>query len=204
MYDTQTKSLWNQFTGRPVVGKLAKSGIELKVLPVVITSWQDWLAAHPDTTALSLETGFERDYRPGQAYSEYFASPDLMFPVVIRDRRLAPKDRIFVLRDGANEMAWALSLFKGGAVIHDTVGPRDVVLIGNAQTQTVRAYESGGRTFVATEEDPSRVTSDGTPWTVTEASLTGPDGESLARLPGHVAYWFAWQSYKAGKPARVE
>ena len=204
MYDTQTKSLWNQFTGRPVVGKLAKSGIELKVLPVVITSWQDWLAAHPDTTALSLDTGFERDYRPGQAYSEYFASPDLMFPVVIRDRRLAPKDRIFVLRDGANEMAWALSLFKGGAVIHDTVGPRDVVLIGNAQTETVRAYESGGRTFVATEEDPSRVTSDGTPWTVTEASLTGPGGESLARLPGHVAYWFAWQSYKAGKPARVE
>ncbi len=204
MYDTQTKSLWNQFTGRPVVGKLAKSGIELKVLPVVITSWQDWLAAHPDTTALSLDTGFDRDYRPGRAYGDYFASPDLMFPVVVRDRRLAPKDRIFVLRDGANEMAWALSLFRGGAVIHDKVGPRDVVLIGNAQTETVRAYESGGRTFVATEKDPPRVTSEGTQWTVTEASLAGPGGESLARLPGHVAYWFAWQSYKAGKPARVE
>ncbi len=204
MYDTLTKSLWNQFTGRPVVGKLAKSGIELNVLPVVITSWQDWLAAHPDTTALSLDTGFERDYRPGQAYSEYFASPDLMFPVVIRDRRLAPKDRIFVLRDGANEMAWALSLFRGGTVIHDKVGPRDVVLIGNAQTETVRAYESGGRTFVATEQDPFQVTSGGTQWTVTEDSLAGPGGERLARLPGHVAYWFAWQSYKAGKPARVE
>ena len=202
MYDTETKSLWNQFTGRPVVGKLTNSGIELKVLPVVITSWQDWLAAHPDTTALSLDTGFDRDYRPGRAYGEYFASPDLMFPVVVRDRRLAPKDRIFVLRDGANEMAWALSLFRGGAVIHDRVGPRDVVLVGNAQTETVRAYESGGRTFVATE-DPSRVTSDGAQWTVTEGALTGPDGESLARLPGHVAYWFAWQSYKAGKPSRT-
>lgn len=203
MYDTQTKSLWNQFTGRPVVGKLTNSGIELKVLPVVIASWQDWLAAHPDTTALSLHTGFDRDYRPGRAYGEYFASPDLMFPVVVRDRRLAPKDRIFVLRDGANEMAWALSLFRGGAVIHDRVGPRDVVLIGNAQTETVRAYESGGRTFVATEEDRSRVKSDGAGWAVTEAALTGPGGESLARLPGHVAYWFAWQSYKAGKPART-
>ena len=204
MYDTQTNSLWNQFTGRPVVGKLTGSKIELKVLPVVITSWQDWLAAHPDTTVLSLDTGFDRDYRPGQPYGAYFGSPDLMFPVVIRDRRLAPKDRIFVLRDGANEMAWALSLFEGGAVLHDRVGPRDVVLVGKMETETVRAYESGGRTFVATEEGPSRLASEGAIWTVTEGALTGPGGETLARLPGHVAYWFAWQSYKAGKPVRVE
>ena len=68
----------------------------------------------------------------------------------------------------------------------------------------MRAYESGGRTFVATEEDPSRLASEGSLWTVTEDALAGPAGESLARLPGHVAYWFAWQSYKAGKPVRVE
>ena len=204
MYDTATESLWNQFTGRPVVGRLTGSDIELKILPVVITSWQDWLAAHPDTTVLSLDTGFQRDYRPGRPYGEYFASPELMFPAVVRDRRLAPKGRIFVLRDGNNEMAWALSLFGGGAVIHDRVGPRDVVLVGNAETETVRAYESGGRTFTAVEEDPSRVASEGALWTVSEDALTGPGGESLARLPGHVAYWFAWQSYKDGRPLRVE
>ena len=204
MYDTQTKSLWNQFTGRPVVGKLTRSDIELKILPVVVTSWQDWLAAHPDTTVLSLDTGFQRDYRPGRPYGEYFASPYLMFPAVVRDRRLAPKDRIFVLRDGDNEMAWALSLFEGGTAIHDRVGTRDVVLLGNAETETVRAYESGGRTFTAVEEDPSRVESEGALWSVTEDALTGPGGESLARLPGHVAYWFAWQSYKDGRPLRVE
>ena len=39
MYDTATQSLWNQFTGRPVVGRLTGSGIELKVLPVVITDF---------------------------------------------------------------------------------------------------------------------------------------------------------------------
>ena len=123
---------------------------------------------------------------------------------MVRDHRLAPKDRIFVLRDGDNEMAWALSLFGGAAVIHDRVGPRDVVLIGNAETETVRAYESGGRTFTAVAEDPSRLESEGTYWTVTENALTGPGGESLARLPGHVAYWVAWQSYKEGRPLRVE
>ena len=204
MYDTATESLWNQFTGRPVVGRLARSDIELKILPVVITSWRAWLAAHPDTTVLSLDTGFQRDYRPGRAYGHYFSSPELMFPVAVRDRRLAPKDRIFVLRDGDNEMAWALSLFGGGAVIHDRVGRRNVVLIGNTDTETVRAYESGGRTFAAVQGDSSRVKSEGSFWTVTEDALTGPGGERYERLPGHVAYWFAWQSYKVGRPLRVE
>ena len=143
MYDTETESLWNQFTGEPVVGELTESEIVLKVLPVVITSWNDWLTAHPDTTVLSLDTGFDRDYRPGRPYGQYFASPELMFPVVVRDRRLDPKDRIFVLRDGEAEMAWALSLFEGGAALHDRVGERDVVLIGDAEFETVRAYDSG-------------------------------------------------------------
>ena len=44
MYDQATHSLWNQFTGRPVVGPLTGSGIELKVLPVTLASWRDWLA----------------------------------------------------------------------------------------------------------------------------------------------------------------
>ena len=204
MYDTETESLWNQFTGRPVVGELTGSGIELKILPVVITSWKDWLAAHPDTTVLSLDTGFDRNYQPGQPYGDYFASPELMFPAVVRDRRLDPKDRIYVLRDGDNEMAWALSLFTGGTVIHDRVGSRDVVLIGNAEFETVRAYESGGRTFNVVTDEPVRVESDGALWSVSEDALTGPGGDTLARLPGHMAYWFAFQSYMAGKPVRTE
>ena len=204
MYDTETESLWNQFTGEPVVGELTGSGIVLDVLPVVITSWGDWRTAHPDTTALSLDTGFERDYRPGQPYRDYFASPELMFPVVVRDRRLDPKDRIFVLRDGKAEMAWALSLFEGGATLHDRVGERDVVLIGDAEFETVRAYDSGGRTFTVVADDPARVESGGALWSVSEDALTGPEGETLARLPGHMAYWFAYQSYHPGKPVRTE
>ncbi len=32
-------------------------------------------------------------------------------------------------------------------------------------------------------------------WRVEEAALVGPDGTRLERLPGHVAYWFAWDGY---------
>ncbi len=203
MYDTETESLWNQFTGRPVVGALTGSDIRLKMLPVVIASWADWKADHPDTTVLSLDTGYERDYRPGQPYGSYFASPELMFPVVVRDRRLDPKDRIFVLREGEDEMAWAVSLFTASPVLHDRVGALPVVLVGAPETETVRAFHSGGRTF-RPGDDPKTLLTDEGAWTVGEDALTGPGGETLARLPGHVAYWFAWQSYMGDRPARVE
>ena len=32
-------------------------------------------------------------------------------------------------------------------------------------------------------------------WTLTETELIGPQGEKLPRLPGHIAYWFAWSGY---------
>ena len=57
MYDRTTNSLWNQFTGEPIAGPLASSGMRLPYFASVVTTWEDWLAEHPDTTVLSLETG---------------------------------------------------------------------------------------------------------------------------------------------------
>ena len=74
MYDRQTDSLWEQFAGHPVTGKLTGSKIELKLLPLVLTSWSEWRSRRPETRVLSLNTGFRRDYGPGVAYREYFAS----------------------------------------------------------------------------------------------------------------------------------
>ena len=200
MYDHETKSLWNQFTGRPVVGELTGSGIELKIRPVTITSWRDWLARHPDTKVLSLDTGFNRVYEPGRPYGEYFASPDLMFPAVVLDRALNPKDYVFALRVGLAEKAWRLTAFEGGKVLNDSVGEIDVVLIGNAATRTVRAYDAGGRDFEAAGDGSLRDTGDGSVWQIDEEGLIGADGTRLARLGGHIAYWFAWTGYKPQAP----
>ena len=196
MYDDQTHSLWNQFTGRPVVGPLTGSGIELRMRPVAITSWKDWLKRHPDTKVLSLDTGFPRDYTPGRPYGKYFASPDLMFPALVPDRQLNPKDFVFALRADGHEKAWPLSAFAGGRVINDAVGGLDVVLIGNAATRTVRAYGAGGREFDAVADPIERVVAGGEIWSVEEDALVGTSGQRLPRLSGHIAYWFAWKGFK--------
>jgi Protein of unknown function (DUF3179) len=199
MYDQATHSLWSQFTGRPVVGPLTGSGIELAVLPVTIASWRDWQARHPDTKVLSLETGYERDYALGQPYGEYFASAELMFPLLVPDGRLLPKDYVFALRADGREQAWPLADFGGGRVINAKVGDLPVVLVGDAATRTVRAYESGELEFAA-GSSPTTLVADGQAWQIQEDALVGPDGARLPRLPGHIAYWFAWQGFIDGAP----
>lgn len=194
MYDRATYSLWNQFTGRPVAGPLTDSGIELKTRPVTITTWADWKDLHPNTKVLRLETGFQRDYSPGRAYGSYFASPDLMFPADTSDERLKPKDYVFVLRGAPTDKAWPLSRFAKTPVINDTAGVLQLTLVGNPKTQTVRAFQTRGEVF---EAGPRRgaVRLGDNDWLVTEDALVGPDGKTFSRLPGHVAYWFAWSGY---------
>ncbi len=192
MYDRATDSLWNQFTGKPVTGALLGSGIELRVLPVALTSWSAWRALHPKTRVLSLDTGFIRDYTAGAAYGRYFASKDLAFPAAVR-AQVAPKDLAFGIRVAGGVKAWPLQSLAAGAVINDHVGLLDVVLIGDATGGGVRAYEAEGRTF--TRAGPEALTAADGVWTITEAALTGPEGRSLARLPGHVGYRFAWEGY---------
>jgi hypothetical protein len=204
MYDRETNSLWNQFTGLPVVGTLTRSDIVLRTRPVAITTWSNWLAKHPGTKVLSLETGYERDYSPGRPYGDYFASPDTMFPVQVKDTRLEKKSYVYALRDDAVEKAWALSLFDGGAVVNDIAGSSSVVLIGDSATRTVRAYASKGRKFTAAADNTDIVQADGIDWRVTEDALVPAEGEPLERLAGHIAFWFAWQNFKPDAKVRVE
>jgi Protein of unknown function (DUF3179) len=193
MFDRETDSLWNQFTGEPVSGPLVKSGIKLKIRPVTITSWKSWRKAHPDTKVLSLDTGFSRDYGSGVVYADYFASPDLMFPTAVRDEsRLKRKDYVFGIRELDVARAWPLGAFKGGKIINDTFAKRPIVLIGNAETRTVRAYERGKNTFSGTG---GALKSGGAPWQIGEEALTGPNGEKLDRIAGYLAFWFAWDGY---------
>lgn len=194
MFDRQTNSLWNQFTGRPVVGPLVDSGIELRQRPVVIEPWVRWQARNPDSLVLSIDTGHRRDYGSGVVYNKYFSSPDLMFPAQVDDTRLGQKDHVFGIRTFGGAKAWPVTAFEGGRVINDKVGQLDVVLIGDRLGRTVRAYDRAGLEFTATE-DPAKVSANGEIWVVTEEHLEAASGKRAPRVAGHVSYWFAWNGY---------
>lgn len=193
MFDRETHSLWNQFTGQPVSGDLVDSGIELVQRPVVVDTWGHWRSQNPDTRVLSLNTGHHRDYGSGVVYQEYFASDDLMFPAVVDERTHKQKEFVFGIRQFGGAKAWPLSAFDGRPVINDGMLDHPLVLVGNAMTRAVRAYERGDLSF---EGDASTLTaSDGTRWSVTEDALVAEDGRRLPRVAGHIAFWFAWNGY---------
>lgn len=213
MYDRQTRTLWNQLTGEPVLGELVEDDIELSLLPVVLTSWEDWLAQHPETQVLELETGYERYYLPGAAYGDYFSSTSTMFPVWQRGEQLDTKDRIYTLRIDGRPKAYPLNdiLFEG--VVNDQIGETNVVLVANRGRVMVRGenlrvglviYDSGGEVrafdrgdgvFAATDDPDVVVDAQGGQWQVTEDALIGPEGQIAPRINGHLAYWFGWFAF---------
>ena len=192
MFDRETNSLWNQFTGEPVTGPLVDSGIKLKTRPLAITRWGDWKEKNPTTRVLDLRTGFLRNYDEGVVYNNYFSSDELMFPVLVDEENLKAKDYIFGIRDVAQQKAWPLKAFKEEPVINDALGAQNLVLIGNPDNRTVRAYDRGELRFSGSED---ALTAAGQNWQVTEEAIVADDGTRLARVPGHVAYWFGWNSY---------
>jgi len=64
-----------------VVGPLVDSGLTMTPYSAVTTTWREWKRGHPDTTVLSIDTGFRRNYAEGEAYRNYFATDQLMFQV---------------------------------------------------------------------------------------------------------------------------
>jgi len=194
MFDRETHSLWNQFTGKPVSGTLVESGIELAQRPVVITSWQEWAAGNPDTRVLSLNTGHRRDYGPGVVYEDYFGSPELMFPTLVDESKHRQKDYVFGIRTFGTSKAWPLSAFEGGKMVNDAIGDLPLVLVGDQATRTVRAYERGDLQF-SPVAGGKLASGDGVVWELGEEAMVADDGRSLARVAGHIAYWFAWNGY---------
>ncbi len=193
MYDQATQSLWSTILGQPVLGPLVGEGIELTSLPVETTTWGEWRSRHPDTQVLSLETGHDRNYDEGEAYKDYYANDDLMFPVPRLDDRLANKTRVFIPRAAgfeAQPLAIAVDYLKHKRIHHDEIGDQRILILSERNGAS-RAYAIEGEHFQSYRNGQLLDNSD-QEWEVTEEALIGPEGERLARIPAHEVFWFAW------------
>ena len=193
MYDHETRSLWSALEGVPVTGRLVGSGLRLKRLPIVTTTWGAWRKAHPETTVLSLETGHRRDYGEGVAYRDYFSTDRLMFPVPFDDKRLKNKREVLAVILGREPVAFNTSFLKKQALHHDTVGKRNIVILTDTSGAN-RVYDAEGVTFSKWDRKVTLVDQEAQSWTVTENALLGPAGQQRDRLAAHRAFWFGWHA----------
>ncbi len=207
MYDKTTNTLWLQFTGEPVVGPLANSGIGLEMLPVVETIWAEWFASHPGTTVLDINASvysadrYPSEIDPRSVYFRYREDPDTMFPVWEHSKLLPTKSEVLgVIVDGSPK-AYPVGSLLEKQLINDSVGGLNVVIIMGEEAQAARVYQRSNNEFSRkTSVDGTEigiVDGSGRTWLLTEAALVLEENpaELLSRLPSQMAYWFGWFSY---------
>jgi hypothetical protein len=207
MIDRQTGTLWSNLTGEPVLGP----GFALPVLPLTLTTWQDWRTRNPRTTVLALDRGLaERwgyDYSPGAADRKRRGVSFPSGPAGQGASALEPGAEIFAVRLRNLAKAYPVDLVLREKVVNDRLGENPLVIVGDSQSGAVRAYLSGGRTFAPGSRPDELVDGTGVRWTAGEDSLAvfapaapgapgGPEAFApLERIPGHQAFWFGWFSF---------
>lgn len=98
MYDRQTESWWQQFTGQAIVGAL--SGTQLKTIPAEVVAFDTFLAAYPLGEVLSRRAGYSRPYgrNPYRGYDRVGQNPFLFEDPV--DKRLPAMERVLAVELG--------------------------------------------------------------------------------------------------------
>ncbi len=131
LYDRTDHALWSQVALEAVSGPNA--GQSLKHLgDWTITTFGQWKKAHPESTALTRDTGHHRRYARNP-YAGYFQTDRLMFPVQPRDERMPPKTRVVGLATDRETLAVPME-----AIGHTATG----VTIGE-HTVTLRTGDAG-------------------------------------------------------------
>ncbi len=135
MYDRQSETWWQQFTGTGIIGRHA--GTALRKLESQIVSFNDFRAAWPDGRVLSRNTGFDRPYgrNPYAGYDDINQSPFLL--TTTADGRLPPMERVISVSAGGVHRVYPYSVLARTPVINDTVGGAPVVVLSRAGTLSV-------------------------------------------------------------------
>ena len=216
MWDRQTESWWQQFTGEAIVGDL--TGKKLTFLPASIISWEDFKAANPDGKVLSRDTGFARAYglNPYAGYDRA-DNPPFLFDGEL-DGRLLAKERVATVTIGDVDAAFPFSVLEKKRAVNYNVNGRDVAVFFKSGTTSalgdvsIRDSQDVGATGVfdpvldgqkltfRTDGDSGDSIVDnenGSVWNILGEALEGPlTGRVLTPIVHANHFWFAWAAFK--------
>lgn len=137
MYDRQSESWWQQFTGRGIVGKYTDVALERR--PSSIVAWGTVREAYPNVEVLSRETGFGRPYgsNPYRGYDRIDSEPFLFDSPT--DPRLPPMERVIALPGEKSSRLITLSRLGDEPVIDIDIDGRPVTVF--AATRALSALD---------------------------------------------------------------
>ena len=199
MYDHQSDTLWSQFLSRGVKGPLANQPLE--IVPVIQTTWQQWLNLHPDTLVLDKRGAYR-----GDTYEGYYSGGSAgILGEANKDDRLPRKELVMGMVASGLAKAYPFSVISEQTVINDHFAGEAVVVTFEPISESGAAFERrlDGRTLTfepAAQRQGITLVRDletGSLWQVlTGQAVEGPlFGQRLERLPSHYSFWFAWSDF---------
>ncbi|MCB1743549.1 MAG: DUF3179 domain-containing protein [Gammaproteobacteria bacterium] len=220
MYDRQSESWWQQFSGRAIVGELA--GERLPRVPARIVSFKDFRTAFPKAQVLSRDTGHRRSYghNPYRGYDSIDARPFLFTDPL--DPRLPAMERVLSITLGTRPYLYPFSRLRQEPVINDKIDEQPVVVLSSPGTYSALdqsritqsrkvlsavAYHRSldGRTlsFIGTERG-FKDEQTGSIWDLLGRAVAGPlRGSQLQPVAGGVHFAFAWLAFNPDSEIRA-
>jgi hypothetical protein len=143
LYDSESESLWSQIEGRAISGPL--KGERLTPLTLRLTTWKEWRKLHPESLVLSEETGYRRNYNR-DPYEGYQDSEALYFPVMHRDHRYHPKERVIGIELNGVFKAYPFTELARleGQVLTDRIDGKVVEIHFNIPLRSGQVYDPQG------------------------------------------------------------
>lgn len=214
MYDRQTSSWWQQFTGEGLVGTYA--GRQLTFLPSQVINFGEFTSRYPDSAILSRDTGFNRQYGLNP-YISYERNQPFLFDGEI-DPRLPTMEHVLagLIGPEAEPVAYPFSVLRDQRVINDEAGGRAVAAFwqpGNVSaldepninasqdigTAALYARQVGDRVLTFSIDDAGviRDAETGSAWNIWGEAIEGDlVGQSLDLQIAAPHFWFAWAAFR--------
>ena len=209
MYDRQTRSWWQQFTGEAIVGEL--TGTMLEMLPSQIISWEEFKQNYPNSAVLSRETGYERRYglNPYAGYDDVGGSP--FFPVGEYGDELPPVERVVAVMIDDVYIAFPFSRLAEVGIVNEEYAGQPIAIFWKSGTNTAfgNTDRDVGSTGAFSRELRGQVLTfeaindgfvdkeTGSQWSLTGEAIDGPLlGSKLEKLVSGEHFWFAWSIFR--------
>jgi hypothetical protein len=210
MWDDQTQSWWQQFTGEGIVGTY--TGAQLEILPSQVVSFSAFAEQYPDGEVLA---------RSGRNYGSnpYVGYDSSSQPFLFRgqlDDRLPPTERVLAGLLAGQPIAYPFPLLADLGVINDTVGERAVVAIWQPgatsaldQSDIDSSRDVGmaalynrvldGQLLTFQLASDGQITDDqtGSSWNIFGTAIDGElIGKQLKQELAFPHFWFAWVAFR--------
>jgi hypothetical protein len=210
MWDDQTQSWWQQFTGLGIVGDY--TGTQLTILPSQVVGFGAFAEQYPDGEVLQGPRGsYGRN-----PYVGYDSNERPFLFQAQADDRLFPTERVLAGVIGGQAIAYPFPTLSEEIVINDTVGGQAVVAIWQPGATSAldaasiddsrdvgmaglfsRELDAQTLTFAVDDAGVIRDDQTGSTWNVFGTAIAGElEGSQLPPQFAAPHFWFAWAAFQ--------